>query len=92
MNRDRPMAARLKIGFRRFNALRAMFKFPPSAKPNEIDFFMKHWWRMTSPQEYLKASFYFACWTTALLQQLQFVFFFFVDENYYHYQKSGEVK
>ena len=57
-------------------AIKSSFKFPALATPNEVDRVMKDCWRMTSPQEYLKAfCFYFACLTTALLRQLHFVCF-----------------
>ena len=62
--------------FQWFFAMRSSFKFPALATPNEVDCVMEDWWQMTSLQEHLKAScFYFACLTTALFHQLQFVCF-----------------
>ena len=57
-------------------AIKSSFKFPALAMPNEVDRVIEDWRRMTSLQEHLKAScFYFACLTTALLRQFQFVCF-----------------
>ena len=54
-------------------SIKSSFKFPALAMPKEVDRVTKDWWRMTSLQEYLKAfCFYFACFMSALLSQLQF--------------------
>ena len=60
-------------------AIKSSFKFPALATPNEVDRVLKDWLRMTSLQEHLKAScFYFACLTTEVLRQLQFVCFLLI--------------
>ena len=57
-------------------AITSSFKFPALTTPSEIDRVMKDCSRMTSLQEHLKAlCFYFACLTTVLLCQVQFVCF-----------------
>ena len=63
------------------SAIKSSFKFPALATSNEVDHVMKDWWQMKSLQEHLKAlCFYFACLTTALLHQLQFVCFFVKED------------
>ena len=73
----------LKVSIRPnfFGPIKSRFKFPTLVMPSEVDRVVKDWWRMTSLQEHINASsLYFACFTSAMLRQLKFVFLL-VEKN-----------